>query len=136
MGGKLFARMEGCPFGMIGDNEFMMKITAPVDDNGMLAPGFGRARKMAIATFEEKTLVDYEVIDVGWDILHDEGPHGSHHGRIVRFLKEHDIDRVLCAGMGESMAHTINKMGLPLFRHDPIDIRQALDEVAAYPVDR
>ncbi len=50
--------------------------------------------------------------DVGWDSLHDSGSEGSHHARVARFLREHEVEAVVAHHMGEGMRHMLGKMEL------------------------
>ena len=50
--------------------------------------------------------------NVGWDVLHDTGAAGSHHARIVTFLRENAVTLVVAGHMGEPMANTLTKLGV------------------------
>lgn len=108
-----------------------MILTLPVTDDGSVDPRFGRASTMAVAEVTDGQITSWTTHDVGWDVLHDEGPHGTHHGRIVRFLKEHNVERVLFVRMGDGMINTINKMGLVLIQVDPVDAKEIVLQAAA-----
>lgn len=108
-----------------------MILTVPVTSDGQVDRSFGKAVRMAVATVVDGELTDWQVNEVGWDVLHDQGEHGQHHARIVRFLKENGIQRVLFAHMGQPMQHTINKMGLELVQVGPMDAKDAIVQAAA-----
>lgn len=107
-----------------------MILTVPVTSEGIVSSGFGKAIRMAVGKVESGRLVDWQVHEVGWDVLHDQSEHGQHHARIVRFLKENEVERVMCIRMGDSMRNTIQKMGLQLVQVGPMDAREAVIQAA------
>lgn len=78
--------------------------------------GLGRARTMAVAKINAADeIVEWQEFPVGWDVLHEQGPHGSLHAVIVGFMREHDITAVVSGHMGSPMVNTMMKLGvLPL----------------------
>lgn len=92
--------------------------------------GLGRAHTMAVATVNpDNDIVAWEEFEVGWDILHEQGPHGSLHGTITRFMRDHEIAAVVTGHMGAPMVNTMMKLGvLPLSAEG--DARQAAQAAA------
>jgi predicted Fe-Mo cluster-binding NifX family protein len=84
----------------------------PVTVEGALGSSWGRAERVAVATVNENGIEDWQEFDVGWDSLHDAGTEGSHHARIARFLREHEVEAVASQHMGPGMEHMLGKMGL------------------------
>lgn len=81
---------------------------------------------VAVATREDdRRISDWVVHRVGWDVAHDEGTEGSHHARIVRFLRENEVDAVVVDHMGAGMQHTLDKMDIPVLPALSQDARQA-----------
>lgn len=78
--------------------------------------GLGRARTMAVTTVNAAgEITDWQEFQVGWDILHEQGPHGSLHAQIAGFMRDHDIAAVVSGHMGPPMVNTMMKLGvLPL----------------------
>ncbi|MCI6585085.1 MAG: NifB/NifX family molybdenum-iron cluster-binding protein [Mobiluncus sp.] len=75
--------------------------------------GLGRAREMAVASVDASGKVtDWRVEEVGWDVLHDQDPEGSHHGRIVTFMRENQINAVVAGHAGPPMVNTLVKLGV------------------------
>jgi predicted Fe-Mo cluster-binding NifX family protein len=59
---------------------------------------------------------------------------GSHHARIVRFLKEQGITAVVVDHMGPGMVQVMGTMGIPLLPASPGDAQASiLAAVAASP---
>jgi predicted Fe-Mo cluster-binding NifX family protein len=81
-----------------------MVICLAVAGDGCIDPRWGRAQRVAIATAEKGAITGWEEFDVSWDTLHDTGSEGTHHARVARFLREHQVDTVLAHHMGEGMA--------------------------------
>ena len=44
--------------------------------------------------------------------MHDEGTEGAHHARIVRFLRDHEVQVVVARGIGPGMQRTLGSMGV------------------------
>lgn len=74
--------------------------------------GWGRAQRIAIATVDAGAITDWTEHDVRWDIAHDEGTEGSHHARVVRFLRENGVQVVVTGHMGPPMARMLGTMGI------------------------
>jgi predicted Fe-Mo cluster-binding NifX family protein len=89
-----------------------MIVVVPVSPDGTVGPSFGKAQQVAVAAVEGGAIVRWEVFDVGWDAVHDIGTHGSHHARIVTFLREHGVERVGARHIGDPMKRTLASMGV------------------------
>ena len=74
--------------------------------------GWGKAQRIAIATVEDGAVTLWLEHDVRWDIAHDEGTEGSHHARVVRFLRDNGVQVVATGHMGEPMARMLATMGI------------------------
>lgn len=103
-----------------------MIIAVPVAADEEVDPRWGKAKNVALAKVEEGAITAWEVFDVGWDALHDQGEHGTHHGRIVRFLREHSVDAVVINHAGAPMMNTMAKMGLRIAIEATGPARQAV----------
>lgn len=87
---------------------------------------------VAVATREDDGHIsDWGVHPVGWDVAHDEGTEGSHHARIVRFLRENGVEAVVVDHMGQGMQHTLGKMGIPVLPALSQDAREAVARAEA-----
>ena len=91
-----------------------MIIAIPVDAADQVAHGWGRAPRVALATVADAAITGWQVHDVGWDVAHDEGTEGSHHARVVRFLKDNAVEMVVAEHMGDGMVRTLGSMHLPV----------------------
>jgi len=89
-----------------------MVVCVPVTPEGLVDPRWGRAHRVVIATVGEGGIEDWQEFDVDWDSLHDSGSEGSHHARVARFLRDHDVEAVVAHHMGDGMRHMLGKMGL------------------------
>ena len=87
-------------------------VCVPVTVSGQLDPRWGRADRVAVAAVSQDGIAEWTEFDVSWGTLHDSGTEGSHHARIARFLREHDVEAVAADHMGAPMAHMLEKMGL------------------------
>lgn len=82
-------------------------------DGTSVGGGLGRARELAVASVDaDEKLSAWRVETVGWDVLHDQGSHGSHHGRIVTFMRENRVSVVVAGHAGPPMVNTLLKLGI------------------------
>ncbi len=89
-----------------------MKICTTLGPDGTVGGGLGRAPRVAVASLDDGRITSWEERDVAWDELHGQGGEGAHHARIVRFLREHDVEVVVAAGIGPGMLRTLGSMGV------------------------
>lgn len=81
-------------------------------DGSIVEGGLGKATHLAVATVVDDVVTDWQLHDVGWDVLHDVGEHGAHHARIVRFMREHNVSHVVAPHIGPPMQNTLSKLGV------------------------
>ncbi len=89
-----------------------MIVAVPVTPDGLVDRRWGKADQVAVARVEDGAVRDWRVHQTDWHRLHDEGHHGSHHARVVRFLRDNQVEAVVIDHAGASMLNTIQKMGL------------------------
>ena len=99
----------------------------------LVGGGLGRAQSIAVADVQQGQIVAWDEVAVGWDVSHDQPgtDHGSHHARIVAFMREHHVDAVVTGHIGPPMAHTLDLMGIVLFTDVEGPARQAAMAAAA-----
>ena len=102
----------------------------------LVGTGLGRATTIAIADVEDSQIVSWDEYEVRWDLSHDQPgevrpSHGSHHGRIVSFMKEHNVQVVVTGHVGPPMAHTLDLMGIAVVTGAIGDARQAAVDAAS-----
>ena len=96
--------------------------TAP---DGTVGGGLGRAQAVAVAEVVDGHVASWSELAVGWGDLHGTGPEGTHHARIVRFMREHAVDCVVTSGLGEGMRTTMGKLGVVVRTDLPGEARAA-----------
>ena len=106
-----------------------MIVCAPVTSEGMIDPRWGRADRVAVADVVGGEIVSWLEVEVAWSRLHDEGPPGSHHARVVTFLRDHQVEAVVANHVGDGMVRTLAAMGLPLHLGAAGDARAAVKGV-------
>lgn len=89
-------------------------VCVPVTDDRQVGHSWGKAPRVALVTVRDGQVLAWDEHAVGWDVLHDEGASGSHHARVVRFLREHGVRAVAASHMGPPMQNTLTKLGLAL----------------------
>jgi predicted Fe-Mo cluster-binding NifX family protein len=109
---QLRAETEAAGDSMSRELTETMVVCVPVTVEGLVDPRWGRADRVAVATGDEAGIEDWQEFDVGWGSLHDSGSEGSHHARVARFLREHEVEAVVAHHMGDGMRHMLEKMGL------------------------
>lgn len=103
-----------------------MIVATPVNAVGESAAAWGRAHWVGVAEVSDGAISSWQVHEVAWDELHDSGTHGSHHARIVRFLKEQGIEAVVVDHMGPGMMQVMAKLGIPLLPSRPGDAQASV----------
>ena len=103
-----------------------MIICAPVTSEGMIDPRWGRTDWVAVADVVDGEIVTWQEIEVSWSRLHDEGEPGSHHARVVKFLRDHDVEAVVANHIGDGMVRMFDTMGLPAYLGAAGDARAAV----------
>ncbi len=103
-----------------------MIICVPITKDGMVDPRWGRADWIAVAEVIDGKIADWQEIEVSWSRLHDEGTPGSHHARVVRFLREHHVEAVVANHIGDGMVKMLDTMALPVHLDASGDARTAI----------
>jgi predicted Fe-Mo cluster-binding NifX family protein len=103
-----------------------MIVATPVTESGQSAAAWGKAHWIGVAGVEDGAVTAWQVHEVAWDVSHDEGTHGSHHARIVRFLKEHGIEAVVVDHMGPGMVQVMQTMRIPVLPASPGDAKASV----------
>ena len=110
-----------------------MIFCAPVTSEGMIDPRWGRADWVALADVVAGEIMSWRVVEVSWSRLHDEGAPGSHHARVVTFLREHDVEAVVVDHMGDGMVRMLDTMRLPVYSGAAGDARAAVQAASLKP---
>jgi sugar-phosphatase len=76
-------------------------------------------------------IAGWSVHQVGWGDLHGSGGEGSHHARIVRFLREHQVGCVVVEHMGLGMQRVMTAMRIPVFTGAAGPARDCVERAAA-----
>lgn len=103
-----------------------MIIATPIDPEGRSAHSWGKAQWIGVADVRDGSVADWTVHEVRWDESHDAGTHGSHHARVVRFLKEQQIEAVVVDHVGDGMARMLHTMGIPILKSSPGDAQASV----------
>ncbi len=103
-----------------------MILMTPVTADGRTDSRFGRAHWVAVADVADGTINTWTVHEVDWDSLHDSGTHGSHHARVLSFLKEQGVQAVVAPMVGEGMARMLTSAGLPILPASPGDAKASV----------
>ena len=89
-----------------------MIVATPVTEAGLSAAAWGKAHWIGVADVEDGQVRAWQIHEVGWDVSHDEGTHGSHHARIARFLLDEQVGAVVAGHMGPPMVRMLTTMKL------------------------
>lgn len=108
-----------------------MIVCIPVTSDGQTGPHWGRASHVALATVSNRQITDWQVIEVGWDATHGKEAEGSHHARIARFLRDHDVQVVVANHMGAGMTRMLTTMGIPTMFGAQGDAHEAVTDAVA-----
>jgi predicted Fe-Mo cluster-binding NifX family protein len=103
-----------------------MIFCAPVTTEGLIDPRWGRADWVALADVVDGEIKSWQEVEVSWSRLHDEGAPGTHHARVVTFLRENDVEAVVVDHMGDGMVRMLDTMGLPVHSGAAGNAREAV----------
>lgn len=106
-----------------------MIVCAPVTEEGTIDPRWGRADRVVLAHIEAGEIVSWNEVEVSWSRLHDEGTRGSHHARVVTFLREQHVEAVVAHHMGQGMVRMLETMAVPVHLGAGGDARAAVRAV-------
>jgi predicted Fe-Mo cluster-binding NifX family protein len=105
---------------------FVVRVCIPVTETGAVDPRWGRADRVAVADVAGGQVTGWEEFHVQWGALHDSGTEGSHHARVVRFLRDHGVEVVVAEHMGGGMVHMLDRMGVKIVLGADGDAREAV----------
>ncbi len=103
-----------------------MIVAVPVDTTGQIEPGWGRAQRVAVGAVDSGELTAWQVHEVGWGDLHDTGTEGAHHARMVRFLRDQQVEAVVVERMGAGMKQVMTSMHITITSGAAGDARAAM----------
>jgi predicted Fe-Mo cluster-binding NifX family protein len=103
-----------------------MIVCVPVTSDGQVDHRWGRAQWIAVANIVNGEVQSWQVIEVSWDRLHDEGTSAQHHARVARFLRQNHVEGVVAHHVGDGMVRMLDTMKLPLFLEATGDARAAV----------
>ena len=106
-----------------------MIVCIPVTLDGNVDPRWGRADWVAIADVQDGEIKTWRDVEVSWSTLHDEGTDGSHHARVVKFLRENGVEAVVVNHMGDGMTRMLKTMEIPVHLGAVGDARAAVQTV-------
>lgn len=111
-------------------------LAVPVTEDGQIAPGWGRARRVAVAITTDGVLTKWSLHEVGWDASHDEGGEGAHHARIAQFLIDNHVDAVVVDHVGSGMVRMLTTMGIGMLTGATGNARAAVETAGQHRPDR
>jgi predicted Fe-Mo cluster-binding NifX family protein len=103
-----------------------MIVCTPVTKEGLVDPRWGRADRVALAEVVNGEILSWQEVEVSWSRLHDEGTPGSHHARVVSFLREQHVEAVVANHIGDGMVRMLATMSLPVYLGAVGDAREAV----------
>ena len=86
----------------IGDGN--MKIAVPYDQ-GQVFQHFGHTSTFKIYEVNDNTITNSELVDTN----------GNGHGALVGFLKQHDVNVLICGGIGAGAKNALSEAGITLY---------------------
>ena len=108
-----------------------MIVAIPVGPDGRMGHSWGKARTVAVAEVVDGAIAAWQEHEVRWDELHDTGSHGSHHARVVTFLRDNQVQSVVVDHVGEGMRRMLTSMGVALHEGRSGDAREQVRQASA-----
>ena len=107
-----------CPLRIHTENKgvFDMKMIGATYDNGSIFQHFGHTEQFKLYQVEEGKVVSSRVVDTN----------GSGHGALAGFLKEHQVDALICGGIGGGAQVALAQAGIALYAGVSGDADQAV----------
>lgn len=102
-----------------------MRVCVPITGDGQVDPRWGRADRVAVADVIDGEICGWQEFTVGWGTLHDQGTEGSHHARVARFLRDHQVQAVAVQHVGPGMQRMLGSMAIRLVTGAGGDARSA-----------
>jgi predicted Fe-Mo cluster-binding NifX family protein len=88
-------------------------VAVPLDGD-QVGTRWGRAERVAVAVVTDGVISWWTEHAVGWDAAHDAGSEGQHHARVVRFLRDQEVQVVAADHVGDGMLRMLDAMGVVL----------------------
>ncbi len=82
-----------------------MMIIAVTYENGSIYQHFGHTAQFKLYQVQEGKIVDSNIVDTN----------GNGHGALAGFLKEHNVEVVICGGIGAGAKTALAEAGIQLF---------------------
>lgn len=95
---------ETCTWDITEKGAFQMKIAVTYQD-GMVFQHFGHTEQFKFYTVEDGKVVSSEIV----------GTDGQGHGALAGFLRAHQVDTLICGGIGGGARNALAEAGIELF---------------------
>jgi predicted Fe-Mo cluster-binding NifX family protein len=87
-------------------------VCVPLNTDGTLTPRLGQAPRVAVCRVDAGAVSDWTEHAVAWDTTYGVDVLGVHHPRVVRFLRDQQVDTVVAADVCESMQQVLGSIGV------------------------
>lgn len=74
-------------------------------ENGQIFQHFGHTEQFKIYDVQEGVVISVNVVDTN----------GNGHGALAGFLKEHEVDTLICGGIGAGAQNALREAGIQLY---------------------
>lgn len=93
-------------------SQLQVRLCAPIADDGMINRRWCKTRRVAVADVRGGEISRWQEFDVGWDRLHDEGPHEDHHERMATFLRDHTVNIIVIDHIGSCLSAALTRLDI------------------------
>ncbi|MEZ5118136.1 MAG: hypothetical protein R2737_17900 [Candidatus Nanopelagicales bacterium] len=106
----------------------MTDITAcvPVNPDGTIHERLGQAHTVATCRLHDGQLTDWSEHVVNWDYAYGVDGYGVHHPRVIRFMKDHEVDVVVAHDVCDTVADSLRTIGMRVVDDASGDARAAV----------
>jgi len=101
-GGNFQLREFGNKINIKGDGKMVIAVTF---DNGNIGQHFGKSEFFKIYNVEGKNILSQKVIDTD----------GNGHGALAGYLKEHNVEILICGGLGGGARNALAEAGIKIY---------------------
>lgn len=97
---------------LIDPDAVTLRLCAPLAEDGTINGRWCQSNRVAVADVREARITAWQEFDVGWERLHDEGPHEAHHDRMAAFLRDRGVNVIVVDHIGTCLRATLLKLDI------------------------
>lgn len=106
-------------------------VCVPVSADGSITHRLGQAPAVAICRVHEGAVTDWTMHAVEWDTTYGVDVLGVHHPRVVRFMRDHEVDTIVADDVCDAVQRALSTLGMSVRTGNRGDARSVVAAFAA-----